>query len=129
MKRLLSLLLCLAVILGTAGCASDAHPAGSLSETEAVEPVELEWYVNYSWYNTPWGGNAVSDAITERTGVDITFISPGGSETETLDALIAGNNLPDLVTLGVSPVSGFLAARSPILLKSSSKCGIVVERQ
>ena len=100
MKRLLSLLLCLAVILGTAGCASDAHPAGSLSEAEAAEPVELEWYVNYSWYNTPWGGNAVSDAITERTGVDITFISPGGSETETLDALIAGNNLPDLVTLG-----------------------------
>ena len=100
MKRLLSLLLCLAVILGSAGCASDAHPAESLSEPGAADTVELEWYVNYSWYNTPWGGNAVSDAITERTGVDITFISPGGSETETLDALIAGNNLPDLVTLG-----------------------------
>ncbi|MDE7218529.1 MAG: extracellular solute-binding protein [Oscillospiraceae bacterium] len=38
--------------------------------------------------------------MTAATGVDITFISPGGSETETLDALIAGNHLPDLVTLG-----------------------------
>ena len=95
MKRLLSLLLCLAAILPAAGCASDAHPARPLPEEEAAGPVELEWYINYSWYNTPWGGNAVSEAITAATGVDITIVSPGGSETETLDALIAGNNLPD----------------------------------
>ena len=100
MKRLLSFLLCLAPILVTAGCASDAHPAEPLSEEDTPDTVSLDWYVNYSWYNTPWGGNAVSDAITEKTGVDITFVSPGGSETETLDALIAGNNLPDLVTMG-----------------------------
>lgn len=48
----------------------------------------------------PLGGSAVSEAITARTGADITFVSPEDSETETLDALIAGNNLPDLVTLG-----------------------------
>ncbi|MGN0971350.1 MAG: extracellular solute-binding protein, partial [Aristaeellaceae bacterium] len=62
--------------------------------------MQLDWYVNYSWYNTRWGGNAVSEAITAKTGVEINFISPDGSETVTLDALIAGNNLPDLVTLG-----------------------------
>ncbi len=100
MKRLLSLLLCLSAILPAAGCALNAHPAGPLPEEDAADPVELEWYINYSWYNTPWGGNAVSEAITAAAGVDITIVSPGGSETETLDALIAGNNLPDLVTLG-----------------------------
>lgn len=100
MKRLISSLLCLAMILPAAGCVPNAHPAGPLPEEEAEKNVELEWYVNFSWYNTPWGGNAVSRAITAETGVDITFISPGGSETETLDAFIAGNNLPDLVTLG-----------------------------
>lgn len=100
MKRLISMLLCLAVILGTAGCASDAHLAGPSPEAEETANVDLRWYINFSWYNTPWGGNAVSEAITARIGADITFVSPEGSETETLDALIAGNNLPDLVTLG-----------------------------
>lgn len=60
----------------------------------------MEWYINFSWYNTVWGGNTVSDAITEKTGVNIRFRSPDGSESVTLDALIAGDNLPDLVTLG-----------------------------
>ena len=100
MKRALSMLLCLALALGPAGCASDAHPAGPSPAETAAGPVELKWYINFSWYNTPWGGNAVSRAVTEKTGVDITFVSPDGSEAETLDALIAGNNLPDLVTLG-----------------------------
>ncbi len=78
-----------------AGCAQ-TRPAQVVSE----EPVELDWYVNFSWYNTTWGGNAVSDAITDKTGVTVNFISPEGSETETLDALIAGDKLPDLITLG-----------------------------
>ena len=95
MKRQISMLLCFAMFLVSAGCASDAHPAGPLPQEETAEPVKLDWYINYSWYNTPWGENAVSRAITEKTGVDITIVSPGGSETETLDALIAGNNLPD----------------------------------
>ena len=98
MKRLISSLLCLTILLGSAGCAVSAPPAESGSGE--TEPVTLDWYVNYSWYNTPWGGNAVSEAITEKTGVDIRFISPDGSESETLDALIAGGSLPDLVTLG-----------------------------
>ena len=99
-RRLISMLLCLAVLLGTAGCALDALPAAPSPEASVPDVVDLRWYINFNWYNTPWGGNAVSEAITKKTGVDITFISPAGSETETLDALIAGNNLPDLVTLG-----------------------------
>ena len=99
MKRFVSLLLCLAFLLPTFGCAGLTGPAPS-APAETPEPVELRWYINYSWYNTPWGGNAVSEAITAKTGVDITFVSPDGSETETLDALIAGGNLPDMVTLG-----------------------------
>ena len=98
MKRQISSLLCFAMLLGSAGCAVSAPPTESRSDE--TEPVTLEWYVNYSWYNTPWGGNAVSRAVTEKTGVDIRFISPDGSESETLDALIAGDSLPDLVTLG-----------------------------
>lgn len=66
----------------------------------ADEAVTLTWYINYSWFNTGWGGNVVSDKITEETGVSIRFITPGGNENEKLNALIAADSLPDLITLG-----------------------------
>ena len=101
MKRLSILILVLALVMMTAGC-TKVWPAetGSGEETAEDSPLTLEWYINSNWYNTPWGGNAVSEAITERTGVDIRFVSPEGNEAVNLDALIAGDKLPDLVTLG-----------------------------
>lgn len=96
MKRFILLLFML--ITALAGCAVSVPPADAVSEPS--DTVTLNWYINYSWYNTPWGGNAVSRAITEKTGVNINFISPDGTETETLNALIAGDSLPDMVTLG-----------------------------
>lgn len=104
MRRFASFALCLALLSGLAGCAQ-LHPAepASTAQTDIAgeeQAVRLDWYINYSWYTTTWGGNAVSQAITEKTGVDIHFISPSGNESVTLDALIAGDNLPDLVTLG-----------------------------
>lgn len=66
----------------------------------AEEPVTLNWYINYSWYATPWGGNVVSDTITDETGVSVNFITPSGNESEKLSALIAADSLPDMITLG-----------------------------
>lgn len=66
----------------------------------ADEEITLDWYVNYSWFATPWGENLVSRAITEETGVDINFITPLGNETEKLNALIASDSLPDIITIG-----------------------------
>lgn len=66
----------------------------------ADEDITLDWYVNYSWYATPWGENLVSKTITEETGVNINFITPIGNETEKLNALIASDTLPDLITIG-----------------------------
>lgn len=64
------------------------------------EIITLDWYINFSWYNTVWGDNMVSEAITERTGVDINFIVPMGNEAEKFNSLIASDALPDLITLG-----------------------------
>lgn len=69
-------------------------------QQHADDKVTLTWYMNFSWFTTPWGENLVSKTITEETGVDIEFIVPAGNEAEKLNSLIASDTLPDLVTLG-----------------------------
>lgn len=69
-------------------------------QQHADDKVKLSWYINFSWFTTPWGENLVSKTITEETGIDIEFIIPAGNEAEKLNSLIASNTLPDLVTLG-----------------------------
>lgn len=66
----------------------------------ADEEITLDWYINYAWFATPWGENLVSQTITEETGVSVNFITPMGNEEEKLNALIASDKLPDLITLG-----------------------------
>jgi putative aldouronate transport system substrate-binding protein len=69
-------------------------------QEHASEKVDLTWYVNFSWFTTPWGENLVSKTITEETGCNIEFIVPAGTEAEKLNSLIASDTLPDLITLG-----------------------------
>lgn len=64
------------------------------------EPVTLSWYINYSWFTTDWGKNMVSKQITKDTGVSVDFVTPAGNQEETINALIASDSLPDIVTLG-----------------------------
>lgn len=75
-----------------------ADTPGWMLHTE--EPVTLDWYVNYSWFKNEWGNNLVSEKITEETGVDVNFITPSGNEVEKLNALIASDSLPDILTIG-----------------------------
>ena len=65
--------------------------------------VEIDWYVNASTWR--WSGNgttAVAQAILEKTGVKINFSVPLTDDGEKLTTMIAGNALPDLVTLEVN---------------------------
>ncbi|MDD4849372.1 MAG: extracellular solute-binding protein [Gemmiger sp.] len=100
-RNCICMLLCPALLCLSACGGMQSAPAASASAavTDAA-PVNLSWYVHYNWFSAQWGGNAVSDAITEKTGVSINFITPTGNETEKLDALIASGSLPDLVTIG-----------------------------
>lgn len=77
-----------------------AEAAVSGWENYADEPVELDWYVNFSWFKMGWGENLVSQKITEETGVSINFITPAGSETEKMNSMIASDTLPDIITIG-----------------------------
>lgn len=110
MKKVFSLLLGIFIISMLTGCGEKEEPVEGVSSTPttSVEKVEMpkddkitfDWYVNYSWFVTKWGGNVVSDLITEETGVSLNLISPVGNEEEKLNALIASDSLPDIITLG-----------------------------
>lgn len=82
---------------GTAAISQTVTPGWS---DYADDPVTLNWYINFSWFDTSWGGNAVSQKITEETGVTVNFVTPAGTETEKLAAMISANSLPDIITLG-----------------------------
>lgn len=101
MRKRIRLFYILALVCIATGCGSNAS---DVTDTESVgkqeETVTLDWYINYSWYVTKWGGNLVSDTITEETGVNINFITPMGNEEEKLNSLITSDSLPDLITLG-----------------------------
>lgn len=108
------LALALVAVLGiftleTAACGTQQTVTGVKEEKQekqtaweryAKDEITLDWYVNYSWFATPWGDNLVSKTITDETGVDVNFITPIGNETEKLNALIASDSLPDIITLG-----------------------------
>ncbi len=101
----------LSVCLFGTGCAGGCGAGGAAEpdltgegmaawQKYAGEEVTFDWYVNYSWFTAGWGENAVSKKITEETGVSLHFITPGGNESEKLNALIAADSLPDFITLG-----------------------------
>lgn len=92
--KCMGILLLLALTLE--GCAQKEEQ----EDDKAQEQVTLDWYINYSWYNTGFGENLVSKKITQDTGVSINFISPSGNEAERLDSLISSDSLPDIITLG-----------------------------
>lgn len=80
------------------GCNNEYKQTTAGSDEKNV--TELSWYINFSWFTSKWGGNVVSDAITEKTGVSINFITPSGDSSDKLNSMLDANSLPDLVTLG-----------------------------
>ena len=110
-KNILTTIFLLFICLLWTGCAENEETAEkteqALLEEDALawqkyagEPVSFDWYINYSWFAADWGENIVSRKITEETGVSLRFITPGGNESEKLNALIAADSLPDFITLG-----------------------------
>jgi len=114
MKKLLGMVLalCMAATMAMANGGQEAAVAAKSSGTQAGtgstpgwmlnkdKPITFDWYINFSWFARQWGDSAVSKYITEKTGVNIRYIVPAGNEAEKLNSMIAGNTLPDLITIG-----------------------------
>lgn len=64
------------------------------------EPFEFTWFVNSSWFawNTN-GTDVVSRILEEKTGARIRFITPVTDDGQLLSTMIAGNQLPDVVSI------------------------------
>ena len=106
--KVVALGLAMAVAMTFVGCNKNKEvvSSGNVSadqpgwKANAENPVKFDWYINFSWFARHWGDSKVSKYITEKTGVDVNFIVPAGNEAEKLNAMIAGDALPDLITLG-----------------------------
>ncbi|MCX7655947.1 MAG: extracellular solute-binding protein [Treponemataceae bacterium] len=113
-KKLLGTALAL-VLVGAVVCAEGTQEKKvSSSSTKTVpgtgstpgwklnkdKPITFDWYINFSWFARQWGESAVSKYITQKTGVNVRFIVPAGNEAEKMNSMIAGNTLPDLITIG-----------------------------
>jgi len=105
LKKIVTAVLCIGistVLLSGCGNNEDKNTDDNIPswEVNAKDQVTFDWYINYSWFVTSWGGDLVSDTITEKTGVNVNFVTPLGNEEEKLNALISSDSLPDIITLG-----------------------------
>ena len=107
MKKLLAIALCTvmtaSLFAGCGGKGKENKAEGDLPEakTEAVagepgwkadtEPITLDWYITYSWFNGMWDTGEFSQLIESKTGIKVNFIIPSGNESEKLNTMIAGN--------------------------------------
>lgn len=110
-RRMIAVGMCLLMFGSILGCAG-TNENKVTEQTQSSEtigwkkyaadqnPVTLNWYINYSWFPMDWGKNMVSKQITKDTGVNINFVTPAGNQEETINALVASDSLPDIVTLG-----------------------------
>lgn len=110
-RRMIAAGMCLLMFGSILGCAGtnenkvteqtqSSETIGWKKYAAEQNPVTLNWYINYSWFTMDWGKNMVSKQITKDTGVNINFVTPAGNQEETINALVASDSLPDIVTLG-----------------------------
>ena len=110
-RRMIAVGMCLLMFGSILGCAGtnenkvteqtqSSETIGWKKYAAEQNPVTLNWYINYSWFTMDWGKNMVSKQITKDTGVNINFVTPAGNQEETINALVASDSLPDIVTLG-----------------------------
>ena len=110
MKKFLTVVLMLCMVATSVVFAGGAKEPATSSvavssdvpgwKAAAANPIEFDWYLHFSWFARHWGDSVVSKYITEKTGVSLNFVVPAGNEAEKLNAMIAGDALPDFITIG-----------------------------
>ena len=74
----------------------EVDPSTPSWEKDKEHPAKLRWYVNFDWYaRSDWGIDVVSRKIKEDMNIEVEFI-PGNNEN--LNTMMAGGDLPDIIT-------------------------------
>lgn len=66
------------------------------------ESLKIKWYVDTSTWNAPSGIDAISAKIKQVTGIEVEFETPVQDDGQKLATMIAGGDLPDVITLPTS---------------------------
>ena len=66
------------------------------------EEYTLKWYVDVANWHSPTGKDEVSKKIKEITGITIEFDTPVSDDGQKLATMIAGGDLPDIITTPTS---------------------------
>ena len=117
----LACVLCLSVPLAAAGCAQDyerddsgfavleypdyPETPGDKNSWEYIEDgtdLTIDWYVDISSWASPSEVNLVRQEIKEQTGITVNFETPVDSSGNRLSTMLAGGDLPDVITVASS---------------------------
>lgn len=66
------------------------------------EDITINWYVDVSSWVIPTGLDSVSKEIKKVTGIDVKFETPVDDSGTKLSTMIAGGNLPDVISVPTS---------------------------
>ena len=120
MRKLLSALLVLMLMLPSAASAVVSVPEGSWSSVKE-EPVTITWFMAYDWFGTTYDtvNNIGAKTVQLDTGVTIEFSS---GDTDKLNMLITTGSLPDVITMDTTATqrklledAGALAPLEPLI--------------
>lgn len=77
------------------------HTGNEKSSWEYIqdENVTIKWYIDTSTWNAPSGVDTISAKIKEVTGISVQFDTPVQDDGQKLATMIAGGDLPDVITL------------------------------
>ena len=73
-----------------------------ISDADKAENYTINWYVDVSTWPIPTGKDAVSKRIKEVTGLTVKFETPVSDDGTKLNTMIAGNKLPDVISMPTS---------------------------
>ncbi|HAK05349.1 MAG TPA: hypothetical protein DCM23_01435 [Firmicutes bacterium] len=62
----------------------------------------IDWYVDVASWNAPTGLDQTSQIIKEKTGITINFDTPVTDDGQKLATMIAGGDLPDVISIPTS---------------------------
>lgn len=81
--------------------------SAALSEATKIkgfQGLDISFYIHYDWFTgQEWGTKTVSNWIKKEKGVNINWVSSAGVSKQKLSAMLASNELPDVIQMDRGP--------------------------